>query len=53
MDLRTEMLKIYEANYPETLRRIFIINGTSYLTLHQFTQLTFFLYSTKIIHCHF
>ena len=33
MDLRTEMLNIYEANYPETLRRIFIINGINEIVL--------------------
>ena len=27
MDVGTEMNKVLEANYPETIRRIFIING--------------------------
>ncbi len=28
-EIRTEMVNIYEANYPENLRRVFIINGMS------------------------
>ena len=55
MDLRTEMLNIYEANYPETLRRIFIINGINELCYIGFVieySFEFKKTSTETVHYH-
>ena len=31
MDASNEVIKMFEANYPENLRRIFVVNGNLYL----------------------
>ena len=36
MDTALEQAKIYEAHYPENLRRVFVINGKTLLILESF-----------------
>ena len=31
MDASNEVIKMFEANYPENIRRIFVVNGNLYI----------------------
>ena len=53
MNVVTQMIQIYEANYPETLQRAFIINGIAVERIFVFNYLMQSIYCSPkdLQHC--